>query len=327
MMGSKTILVTGCAGFIGSNFVRQFRKEFPKTAIVGIDDFSTGRKDALDRFITFYKGSILDDRLLERIFSRYKPEFVFHFAAVPRVFYSVQYPRRTSETNIIGTIALLEASQKHGVKRLVYSSSSSVYGGAGKLPAKESENPPNPQSPYAAQKRASEEFCAIFSVLFGMDTICLRYFNVFGPGQYGDSPYSSAISAWLEALYFPKKEQPFMEGDGSQSRDFCYVDNVVAANILAMRSKKDFRGDVFNIAHGKRTTINEVKRLIEARSGKKLHLAHRPARTGDVRHSHADISKARRMLGYVPNIKFEEGIARTIAWFESRKKVFEKPVS
>ncbi len=317
---NKTILVTGCAGFIGGNFVRQFKKEFPKIKIIGIDDFSTGRREALDRSIAFYEGSILNEGLLEKIFSRHKPAYVFHFAAIPRVLYSIEHPRRTSEANIIGTVALLEASKKYGVKRFIYSSSSSVYGGAKKLPTKESENPPDPTSPYAAQKYAGEQFCRIFSALFGIDAVCLRYFNVFGPGQYGDSPYSSVISGWLESLYVPGKKKLFLEGDGSQSRDFCYVDNAVLANILAMQSKKDFRGEAINIAHGRRTTINEVKRLIEECRGKKLHLEKRPPRAGDVRHSHADISKARKMLGYRPNISFEEGLARTIAWFEGRTK-------
>lgn len=316
---SGTVLITGCAGFIGSNFVRQLKSAAPGTAIIGIDDFSTGRRRALDAAVAFYEGSILDEKILERIFSRHKPEYVFHFAAVPRVSYSIRHPRRTSEVNIIGTIALLEASRKYGVKRFVYSSSSSVYGGAKKLPAKESQNPPDPRSPYAAQKYASEQFCKISSALSALDTVCLRYFNVFGPGQYGDSPYAAIISGWLESLYFPKKEKPFVEGDGNQSRDFCYVDNVAAANILAMRSKKDFKGAVFNIAGGKRTTINEVKRLIEAHTGKKLRVAHRPARTGDVRHSHADISKAKKLLRYRPKVEFEEGLVRTIAWFENRK--------
>lgn len=317
---SKPIFVTGCAGFIGSNFVRQMKAVMPNVVIIGIDDFSTGRKDALDRSIIFYEGSILDEKLLEKIYSRHKPEYVFHFAALPRVSYSVQYPRRTSEANIIGTVALLEASKKHGVKRLVYSSSSSVYGGAKKLPTRESENPPDPKSPYAAQKYSSEQFCKIFSALFGIDTVCLRYFNVFGPGQYGNSPYSTVISAWLESLYFPAKKKAFLEGDGTQSRDFCYVDNVVMANILAMKSKKDFKGEAINIAHGERTKINEVKRLIEAHTGKKLRLENRLPRVGDVRHTHADISKAAKLLGYKPAVRFKEGIARTVAWFEGRQR-------
>jgi len=315
----KTILVTGCAGFIGSNFVKQFRKNFPKTKIIGIDDFSTGRKDALESSVIFYEGSILDEQLLEKIFSKHKTEYVFHFAAMPRVSYSVEHPHHTSEVNIIGTVALLEAAKNHGVKRFIYSSSSSVYGGAKKLPTKESENFPDPKSPYAVQKYIGEPFCKIFSELFGLDTVCLRYFNVFGPGQYGDSPYSTVVSAWLESVYFPKKKKAFIEGDGNQSRDFCYIDNVVLANILAMESKRKFNGEALNVAYGSQTKINEVKKLIERYSGKTLNLEKRPPRLGDVRHTCADISKARKLLGYNPQVVFEEGLKKTVEWFGSRK--------
>lgn len=319
MVKPKTILVTGCAGFIGSNFVEQFRKKFPKAKVIGIDDFSTGRKDALDPSITFYEGSILDERLLKKIFSKHEPEYVFHFAALPRVSYSVEHPRYTSEVNIVGTVALLESSKNHGVKRFIYSSSSSIYGGAKKLPIKESENFPDPRSPYAVQKYIGEPFCKIFSELFGLDTVCLRYFNVFGPGQYGDSPYSTVVSAWLESVYFPKKKKAFIEGDGNQSRDFCYVDNVVLANILAMESKQKFNGETLNIAYGSQTKINEVKNLIERYADKTLDLEKRPPRLGDVRYTCADISKAKRLIGYNPRVNFEEGLNKTIEWFISRK--------
>lgn len=318
MVSPKIILVTGCAGFIGSNFVKQLKVKYPKTKIVGIDDFSTGKRNALDPSITFYEGSILDESLLKEIFSEHKPEYVFHFAALPRVSFSVEQPRLTSEVNIIGTVALLEACKDHGVKRFIYSSSSSVYGGAKRLPTKESESAPDPKSPYAVQKYVGEPFCRVFSDLFGLDSVCLRYFNVFGPGQYGDSPYSTVISAWLESLYFPDKKEAFIEGDGGQSRDFCYIDNVVLANILAMGSGNNFGGEAINVAHGKRTTVNEVKSLIEKYTKRILNLEKRPARVGDVRHTHADISKAKELLGYSPTIHFDEGLRRTIEWFESR---------
>ena len=316
----KAILVTGCAGFIGSNFVKKFQEEFPKTQVVGIDNLSTGKKSAISKSITFYQGSILDAKLLKNIFSKHKPEYVFHFAALPRVSYSVEHPALTSEANVIGTVNLLEQAKNHKVKRFIYSSSSALYGGAKKLPTKESENAPNPKSPYAIQKYIGEPFCQVFSNLFELDTVCLRYFNVYGPGQYGDSPYSTVISAWLENLYFPKKLKAFIEGDGSQTRDFCYIDNVVLANMLAMKSSKNFGGEACNVAHGERRSVKEIKSLIEKHTGKKLVLEKRPARLGDVKHTLADLSKAKKMLGYKPKVKFEEGLQRTVEWFESRKK-------
>src|SRR3989339_378272 len=319
MSNPKIILVTGCAGFIGGNFVKQFRKKFSKAKIIGIDDFSTGKKDVLNSSIIFYEGSILNEKLLEKIFSKHKPEYVFHFAALPRVSYSVEHPRHTSEVNIVGTVALLEAAKNHGVKRFIYSSSSSVYGGAKKLPTKESESFPDPKSPYAVQKYIGEPFCQIFSELLGLDTVCLRYFNVFGPGQYGESSYSTVIAAWLEALYFPKKKKAFIEGDGNRSRDFCFVDNVVQANILAMRAKNNLGGEVFNIAHGEMTRINELKKLIEKYTNRMLPLEHLPPRPGDVKRTFADINKARKKLGYQPKVNFKEGLRLTIRWFESRK--------
>ncbi len=317
----KSVLVTGCAGFIGSNFVKRFKALYPQIEIVGIDDFSTGRRSALDRSITFYQGSICDEPLLDRIFKKHRPERIFHFAAVPRVSLSVKSPAKTTFPNIYGTVLLLEKSRDHKVKRFIYSSSSSVYGGAKKLPSKENKNLPDPRSPYALQKYAGELFCKMFSELYTLDTVSLKYFNVFGPGQYGDSPYSTVISAWLEALYFPKGKKPFMEGDGKQSRDFCYVDNVVDANIDAFRTKRKLRGEAFNVAHGERTNLLAVKRLIEKFTGRQLHLRRQLPRVGDVRHTHADIQKARRILGYRPRVNFETGLKKTVEWYKTSKKI------
>jgi len=311
------VLITGCAGFIGSNFTKQFKKRFSKAEIVGIDNFVTGRREAVSKDIIFREGSMNDEKFLDEIFKKYKPEYVFHFAYIPRVSYSVEFPLKTTQNNICGTTLLLEKSRDHKVKRFIFSSSSSVYGGAKKLPTKEKDNFPDPKSPYALQKYCDELMCKIFGELYGLDTICLRYFNVFGPGQYGDSPYSTVVSAWLTALYQPSKKKSFLEGDGKQSRDFCYVDNVVNANILAMQSKKKFGGEVFNIAHGERTNLLEVKKLIEKYSGKKIELEKKPTRLGDVRHTHADVSKAKKGFGYEPKINFEEGLKRTVEWWKS----------
>jgi len=314
------ILVTGCAGFIGSNFTKQFKARFPKAEIVGIDNFATGRRDAVSKDIIFYEGSMTDEKFLDMVFTKHKPEYVFHFAYIPRVSYSVEFPFKTTQNNVCGTALLLEKARDNKVKRFIFSSSSSVYGGAKILPTKEKENLPDPKSPYALQKYSDEMMCRIFSELFGLDTVCLRYFNVFGPGQYGDSPYSTVVSAWLTALYMPTGKKAFMEGNGKQSRDFCYVDNVVDANILAMQSAKKFGGEVFNIAHGERTNLLEVKKLIEKYSGKKINLEMRPPRLGDVKHTHADVSKAKKWFGYKPKMNFEEGLKKTVEWCESVAK-------
>lgn len=316
---NETILVTGCAGFIGGNFVRAFRQKFPGAKIVGLDDLSTGRRDALDRAVVFYKGSVCDIKLLDEIFKKHAPKYVFHFAAMPQVPYSVQHPAETTYVNIYGTVLLLEKSRDHGVKRFIYSASSAAYGLAKKLPTKESENPPHPVSPYGLQKYTGEPFCEMFSALYGLDTVSLRYFNVFGPGQYGGSSYATVVCNWLEGLYFPKKDaKPFLDGDGRQSRDFCYVANVVDANIKAMQTKKKLKGEVFNIAYGERTDLRTVQRLIERYTGRKLHLEKHPPRLGDVKHTHADVSKAKKILGYAPKVDFAEGLKRTIAWFDER---------
>ncbi|HYF05695.1 MAG TPA: NAD-dependent epimerase/dehydratase family protein, partial [Patescibacteria group bacterium] len=245
-----TIFVTGCAGFIGSNFCKTFLKRFKKATVVGIDNFATGRREEVQKGIVFYEGSILDELLLETIFTKHKPQYVFHFAALPRVSFSVAEPVVSAETNIMGTIKILNAARRHKAKRVIYSSSSSVYGGAKILPTKEKDNLANPRSPYALQKYTGEPMCKFFSEIYGLDTTCLRYFNVFGPGQYGDSPYATVTSAWLEALYFkgPSFEgRPFMEGDGFQAKDYTYIDNVVEANLLAMKCKRTLQGEVFNI--------------------------------------------------------------------------------
>lgn len=242
-----------------------------------------------------------------------------HFAARPRISYSVEFPYRTTQSNVLGTVSLLEAAREFGCRRFVNSSSSSVYGSATSLPVSEDENYPRPMSPYAIQKHASEQMCRAYVGLHGLDTVSLRYFTVFGPGQYGDSPYSTVIAAWLESLYFPQNKAGFLEGDGEQSRDFCYIDNVVEANLAAMVSDTNFGGESLNIAHGERTSLNTVRTLIEEYTGRSLSLESRPDRPGDVRHTHADISRARDVLGYEPKVDFAEGMRRTVQWFEQER--------
>lgn len=313
----KTICVSGCAGFIGGAFTRAVRKRYPDTVILGIDDFSEGRREIAEG-VTFHEGSILDATLLETLFTTYRPEYVFHFAARPRVSFSIKNPALSAEVNIVGTVRLLEASVAAGVKRFIFSSSSSVYGQVDTLPASEATHSSNPQSPYALEKYASEHFCKQFSTLFNLDTVCLRYFTAYGPGQYGDAPYMTVIAAWLESLYFPSEKKGFIEGDGTQSRDFAYIDDIIEANLLAMASPRVFGGEIINVAAGQGYEINDIRSRIEKRSGKKLDLEQRPERLGDVRHTLADITKAKELIGFVPKVSLDEGLDRTIAWFEER---------
>ncbi len=317
----SAVFITGIAGFIGSNFAHQFHALYPTSRVIGIDNLSSGRLSAVPNFSEFHPISITHKEPLTQLFDQHRPEYIFHFAAIPRVTFGIEHPDISDHANVHGTATMLNLARKYGVKRFIFSSSSSVYGGANILPTREDENPPKPISPYAIQKYFGEEYCKLFSSLYGLDTTCLRYFNVFGPGQYGDSAYSTVVSAWLENLYFPKEgRRAFIEGDGSKSRDFCYVDNVVQANIKAMEYESALKGECFNVAHGERTTIREVREIIERHSDKKLDLEIRPDRVGDVAHTHADISKARTILGYNPEINFEEGMRRTIEWQKSRVK-------
>ncbi len=315
----KTILVTGCAGFIGGNFSRVFSSKFPKTKIVGIDDLSSGRLEAIAKGVIFYKGSITEIKLLDKIFKKHKPEYIFHFAAIAKGVYSIKHPYETTNVNSGGTAALLEKSRDYGVKRFIFSASSSVYGNAKKMPVSE-KTPAKPLSPYAMQKYISELLCAMHSELYGLDTVSLRYFNVYGPGQYGDSAYANVISAWLESMFSLVKKKPFLEGDGSQSRDFCFVEDVVNANILAMQSPHKFKGGAINISLGSRITLIEIKKLIEKYTNKSLNLEKRPSRIGDIRHSHADITKAKKILRYKPTVSFESGLKKTIEWFKKRRQ-------
>lgn len=317
----KSVLVTGCAGFIGSNFVSKFKEHYPKTLIIGIDDFSSGRKDAVDKSVKFYKGSITDQKLVKKIFETHAPEYVFHFAARPRVAFSVEHPAMTTEVNIDGTVILLEASRDHKIKRFIYSSSSAIYGYATVFPTPET-HPANPLSPYALQKYTGEVFCKLASQLYGIDTVSLRYHNVFGPGQYGDSPYSTVVAAWLESIYFPETKKAFITGNGKQAKDLTFVDDIVEANIIAMNFPKKFNGEAFNLAMSllKPLSINEIAKRIEKVTGKKLVLEQRSPRLGDVLFSHADISKAKRVLKFKPETDFDKCLKKTMEWFESRKK-------
>ena len=327
-------LITGICGFIGSNLARKLISEGWR--VDGVDNLSSGRLENLSDLRTrvLPTGEFLqhfedvenekrsDDTVLvvEDTFSHHailnrinkgKYDVVFHQAAIPRVLYSVENPSETTSVNISETIKLFEACTDN-VKRVVWASSSSIYGGAKILPTSENSQK-DPKSPYAWQKSAIEDAATLFASLYGLDIICLRYFNAFGPSQYGDSAYSTAVSAWCNAI---KNNLPMRsDGDGTQSRDLCYIDNIVHANILAANSDKLFKGDKYNVACGDRTSNNEILDFLKGKFPTAV-VRNAPWRAGDVMHTQADISKIKEDLGYEPLVRFWDGLERTIAWWE-----------
>ncbi len=307
-------LVTGGCGFIGYNLCQELRRRSYDTHI--IDNLSTGRREN-----TIPGGKYVFQDLhkyMDFLVKELKPDVVFHLAAVPRVSYSVEHPYETAHVNIMGTLRVLEAVRKgHPSCRVVNASSSSVYGGADVLPTPES-CPLDPQSPYALEKYQSEQWCKMYHEMYGLDVVSLRFFNVFGPHSRFGGAYSMVLSAWLYSLLVDTSVKPYLEGDGEQTRDFCFVDNVVQANILAAEREKPFAGDVYNIAQEEQHSLIGVKRVLERITGKVLHLEMRPPRTGDVRHTLADISKARDELGYKPTNEFEVQVKVMSEWYRTK---------
>lgn len=303
-------LVTGGAGFIGSHLVRSLVADGLPVRV--LDDFSTGQRrnlaDVADR-VEVTEGSICDAAAVRSAMRGV--ETVFHLAARSSVPRSVEQPRETNETNVNGTLNLLLAARDAGVRRFVYSSSSSAYGETPKLPKIETDAPA-PISPYAVSKLAAEHYCTCFAKVYGLATVSLRYFNVFGPRQDPNSPYAAVIPAFLSRMV--RGQRPVIFGDGEQSRDFCYIDNVVAANRLAARAE-GLSGAAVNIACGERTTLNEIVGRINDLLGTRLEPEYREPRPGDVRHSLADIDAAKRVLGFRPQVMFGEGLRRTLEWY------------
>jgi len=344
----KRALVTGGCGFIGSNLTKKLVSEGWLVDVV--DNLSGGRLESLDTvkkrvlpnssFIAAYYTSlrgrdgqantspelqldrsqetvlvIQDDFSSEGMLKHIQEkhyDVIFHQAAVPRVSYSVEYPADTTYENVFKTVKLFESCTGN-VQRIVWASSSSVYGGADLLPTSESERGKNlPKSPYAWQKFVIEDYAKMAADLYNLDIVCLRYFNVFGPGQLGDSPYATAISAWCHAI---KHGLPLRsDGDGSQTRDMCYVDNVVHANILAANSDLKFSGRCYNVACGDRVSNEEILNYLKGHFN--LTVRQAPERPGDVKHTLADISRSRSELGYEPLVRFWEGLGRTIEWWD-----------
>ncbi|MBL1217701.1 MAG: SDR family NAD(P)-dependent oxidoreductase [Planctomycetes bacterium] len=311
----RPVLVTGGAGFIGSHLATRLVALGAHVTV--IDDLSEGRADNLRHIrdqIRFVHASILDaDALADAVEGK---DLVFHEAALASVPRSVAEPERTNEVNVIGTLRVLQACVNHDVPRLVYASSSSVYGDLPTLPKHES-HVPQPLSPYAQQKLSGEHMCSVWSACYGLTTVSLRYFNVFGPRQAADSAYAAVVAAFATALL--AGEQPRIYGDGSASRDFTYIDNVVNANLAAGSCDPTLSGRVFNIAMGQRITVLELLQEMATLTGRPADVDFLPPREGDVEHSLADIEAARNELGFQPTVALREGLHHTLQWYESQR--------
>ncbi|MBA7677007.1 UDP-N-acetylglucosamine 4-epimerase [subsurface metagenome] len=304
-MKDKRVVVTGGAGFIGSNLAEELATS---NNVIIIDDLSTGRKENTASLLNkdnvkFIQGSILDAKLLQKFFRGI--DFVFHLAALPSVPRSVQDPLTTNEVNITGTLNVLIAARDNKVKKVVYASSSSVYGDTPTLPKRE-DMLPNPQSPYALTKLVGEHYCRIFHQIYRLPTICLRYFNVYGPRQNPDSQYAAVIPRFIVRV--ARGNPPVIYGNGEQTRDFTYVRDVVQANLIAAQA--DATG-IFNIGRGEGNSINKLAETIINVMEKDLQPVYEPPLPGDIEHSLADISKAKKM-GYSPEFSLEIGLKETI---------------
>jgi nucleoside-diphosphate-sugar epimerase len=308
-----TYLVTGGAGFIGSSLVRALVARGDTVRV--IDNFATGREVNLESVVSaiqLVRGDIRDQGVVERVMDGC--EFVLHQAALPSVPRSIEYPVEYNDVNVHGTLNVLQAARKTGVKRVVFAASSSAYGETPTLPKVETMAP-DPLSPYAANKVACEMYMKVYHAVYGLETVALRYFNVFGPHQDPNSQYAAVVPKFITAAL--EGRPPVIYGDGLQSRDFCYIDNAIEANLLACTAPAA-PGQVVNIACGVRTTLLEVLDLVASLTGKKIKPIHEPPRAGDVRHSLADIGRARSVLGYTGGVSFAEGLQRTVAWFMSK---------
>jgi nucleoside-diphosphate-sugar epimerase len=309
-------LVTGGAGFIGSNTVDELVRR--GHGVVVLDDLSAGKEDNLAEVrnkITFIKGSITDIEIVQKAMQQ--AEFVLHLAARTSVPRSVKDPIEANRINIDGTLNVLVAARDNKVKRVIFAASSSAYGETPVLPKVESMQP-QPISPYGVTKYVGELYAQVFGRCYGLETVCLRYFNVFGPRQDPDSPYSGVLSRFASA--FLNEEPPLIYGDGEQTRDFTYVDNAVQANLLACEAP-GAAGKIFNVGTGQRVSLNQTLDLLRQVSGKQLAAKYDPPRDGDIRDSQADITQARDILQYEPTVLFEEGLQRTFEWYRTQQQL------
>ncbi|HXD31897.1 MAG TPA: SDR family oxidoreductase [Pyrinomonadaceae bacterium] len=312
---SGIALVTGGAGFIGSHVASTLAASGVRVRV--IDDLSTGHRENLEEIkgdLDFIHASLADEAALARALE--DVELVFHEAAIPSVPRSVENPRDTHEACLDATFSLLLEARDKKVRRLVYAASSSAYGDQPTLPKRE-EMAPDPLSPYAVAKLVGEYYCQVFTRVYGLETVSLRYFNVFGPRQDPGSQYSGVISRFIDCL--TRGEQPVIYGDGEQSRDFTYIGNVVQANLLASETQKGV-GQVINIGNGQQTTLNQLLSELKTLMGKAdVEADYQPARSGDVRHSLADTTRARELLGFDPTVGLGEGLQRTIDWWKQSR--------
>src|SRR5690242_13974664 len=310
-----TALVTGGAGFIGSHIAAALMASGARVRV--LDDLSTGHRENLEEIggdLDFIEGSVADEALLNKVLDGV--EVVFHEAAIPSVPRSVEAPKQTHVASVDGTFSLLLAARDQRVRRVVYAASSSAYGDQPTLPKSE-QMLPDPLSPYAVAKLVGEYYCRVFTRVYGLETVALRYFNVFGPRQDPTSQYSGVVSRFIGALL--GNGQPVIFGDGEQSRDFTYIDNVVAANLSAAHAT-GASGKIINIANGERITLNQLLSVLKELTGRHdVSAEYAEPRIGDVRHSLADNALARELLGYEIKVGLREGLQRTIDWWKASR--------
>jgi len=301
-------LVTGGAGFIGSHMAETLLARGHSVRVA--DSLITGFRHNVPAGAEFIEGDLAEFAVAERAVRGM--HYVLHLAAIPSVPRSVSNPLESNRANIDATLNVLVASRDAGVRRVVFAGSSSVYGDTPVLPKRE-DMPANPLSPYALQKMVGEQYCSLFTRLYGLETVVTRFFNVFGPRQNPGSPYSGVISLFISAL--KEGRAPVLHGDGGQTRDFTYVSNVVDG-VLRAAETPGVAGEVFNVAASGRTSLNELLAVLKTLVGSPLDAVHGPARQGDVRDSQADIAKAAARLGYQPTVSLEDGLRQTLAWFD-----------
>ena len=314
MITGKHFVIIGGAGFIGSNTILELVKN--NNEVIAIDNLSTGNMRNLSEVgsqIRFVNGDIRDLELLKEQIK--DADYVLHYAALASVPQSIKDPIAANQNNIDGTLNVLMAARDTGVKRVVCISSSAVYGNSPVLPKRE-DMKPEPLTPYALTKLVGEQYCKLFYDLYGLETVSLRYFNVFGPHQDENSQYAAVIPKFITAML--KNEQPTIYGDGEQSRDFTYVQDTIEATLLAC-SVKAAAGKVFNIAGGKAITLNELVEKLNAILNSEIKPKYTQVRSGDIKHSIADISRAQKVIGFKPKYDFEYGLKKTIEWFKSRE--------